>query len=549
MEREEENPTSLTTPLNEHDIHDDDDDNDDDEDGGCRAVERERNRKEEIAKEVKKQLWLAGPLVCTSVLQFSLQLISLMYVGHLGELPLSGASMATSFATVTGFSLLRTTKAATLPSLLELIWYNLGKIFRNTVPSLNHSSLQNCNLFPLPRLNLILSKKIAKASGHVTHTNEMSDQALEALRDWTELGMASALDTLCGQSYGAEQYHMLGIHMQRAMLILSLVSIPLAIIWANTHAILVAFGQDHDISEEAQIYARFMIPSIFAYALLQCLVKFLQTQNIVFPMMISSGITTLIHLLVCWALVFKTDLGLRGAALANSISYWTNVVLLALYVKFSSSCAKTWTGLSKEALHDVLNFLRLAIPSAVMVCTRVSNELGAGRPYAARLAVCVVLVMAVTEAVIVGAVMISIRNIWGYAYSDVVEVVRYVAAMMPILAASNFLDALQGVLSGTVRGCGRQKVGAFVNLGSYYIVGIPSAIVFAFVLRIGGKGLWFGIICGLIVQVLSLSTITLRTNWEQQQRRQRNAYMTLQSLWIQCHETETESTVTKKLPS
>ncbi|CAL5445236.1 unnamed protein product [Camellia sinensis] len=506
MEREEENPTSLTTPLNEHDIHDDDDDNDDDEDGGCRAVERERNRKEEIAKEVKKQLWLAGPLVCTSVLQFSLQLISLMYVGHLGELPLSGASMATSFATVTGFSLLWTTK-----------------IFR-----------------------------------HLTHTNEMSDQALEALRDWTELGMASALDTLCGQSYGAEQYHMLGIHMQRAMLILSLVSIPLAIIWANTHAILVAFGQDHDISEEAQIYARFMIPSIFAYALLQCLVKFLQTQNIVFPMMISSGITTLIHLLVCWALVFKTDLGLRGAALANSISYWTNVVLLALYVKFSSSCAKTWTGLSKEALHDILNFLRLAIPSAVMVCleiykprecTRVSNELGAGRPYAARLAVCVVLVMAVTEAVIVGAVMISIRNIWGYAYSDVVEVARYVAAMMPILAASNFLDALQGVLSGTVRGCGRQKAGAFVNLGSYYIVGIPSAIVFAFVLRIGGKGLWFGIICGLIVQVLSLSTITLRTNWEQQQRRQRNAYMTLQSLWIQCHETETESTVTKKLPS
>ncbi|XP_028083610.1 protein DETOXIFICATION 16-like isoform X7 [Camellia sinensis] len=368
MEREEENPTSLTTPLNEHDIHDDDDDNDDDEDGGCRAVERERNRKEEIAKEVKKQLWLAGPLVCTSVLQFSLQLISLMYVGHLGELPLSGASMATSFATVTGFSLL-------------------------------------------------------------------------------------------------------------------------------------------------------------------------------------------------------TDLGLRGAALANSISYWTNVVLLALYVKFSSSCAKTWTGLSKEALHDILNFLGLAIPSAVMVClemwsfemivlasgllpdpelqtsvlsiclnttttvwmityglgnavsTRVSNELGAGRPYAARLAVCVVLVMAVTEAVIVGAVMISIRNIWGYAYSDVVEVVRYVAAMMPILAASNFLDALQGVLSGTVRGCGRQKAGAFVNLGSYYIVGIPSAIVFAFVLRIGGKGLWFGIICGLIVQVLSLSTITLRTNWEQQAKK------------------------------
>ncbi|MBA0685237.1 hypothetical protein Goari_012910, partial [Gossypium aridum] len=36
----------------------------------------------------------------------------------------------------------------------------------------------------------------------------------------TGLGMATALDTLFGQSYGAKQYSMLGIHMQRAMLIL-----------------------------------------------------------------------------------------------------------------------------------------------------------------------------------------------------------------------------------------------------------------------------------------------------------------------------------------
>lgn len=58
-----------------------------------------------VFEEVKKQLWLAGPLICVSLLQYSLQLVSIMFVGHLGELSLSAASMATSFATVTGFSL------------------------------------------------------------------------------------------------------------------------------------------------------------------------------------------------------------------------------------------------------------------------------------------------------------------------------------------------------------------------------------------------------------------------------------------------------------
>ncbi|KAF8370045.1 hypothetical protein HHK36_006864 [Tetracentron sinense] len=57
-------------------------------------------------------------------------------------------------------------------------------------------------------------------------------------------------------------------------------------------------------------------------------------------MMLTSGITTLIHILVCWILVLK----------------------------FCPTCTKTWTGFSKDALHDVLNFIKLAIPSAVMVC-------------------------------------------------------------------------------------------------------------------------------------------------------------------------------------
>ena len=74
--------------------------------------------------------------------------------------------------------------------------------------------------------------------------------------------------------------------------------------------------------------------------------------------------------------------------------------------------------------------------------------MGAGRPEAARLALRVVLVMAISEGLLVGLVLILIRNVWGYAYSNEIEVVKYVAVMLPILAVSNFLDGLQCVLSG-----------------------------------------------------------------------------------------------------
>nr|QBM79459.1 MATE29 [Rehmannia glutinosa] len=454
------------------DFHGEQNDNEDEDGSGTNG----------FFQEGKRQLSLALPLIAVNMLQYCLQVISVMFVGHLGELPLSSASMATSFASVTGFSVL--------------------------------------------------------------------------------LGMGSALETLCGQAYGAKQYHLLGVYTQRAILTLLVLSIGLAVIWYHTSFILVTFGQDKDISAGAGEFNRWMIPGLFAYGILQCLVRFLQTQNIVLPMMVISGMTAIFHIFMCWIFVFKIKLGSRGAALANGISYWINVLCLALYIKFSTACAKSFTGFSREAFNGILSFLRLAIPSAIMICfeywsfemvvllsgllpnpkletsvlsislntcwmvymisvglggavsTRVSNELGAGNSQRARLAVYVAAVIATSEGVIVGTTTILVRHIWGKLYSNENEVIRYVAKIMPLLALSDFLDGFQCVLSGAARGCGWQNLCAFINLGAYYVVGIPSAVLLAFVFHIGGMGLWIGIICGLSVQAVALVIVNLCTNWD-----------------------------------
>ncbi|TYG87859.1 hypothetical protein ES288_A13G248800v1 [Gossypium darwinii] len=424
--------------------------------------------KDEILGEVKKQLLLAGPLVSVNFLVFALQLISVMFVGHLGKLPLSGASMATSFASVTGFSLLR--------------------------------------------------------------------------------GMASALDTFCGQSFGAKQYHMLGIHLQGSLLVLLTARIPLAFIWTNAPSILLFFGQDLEIAAEAGKYARFMLPSIFGFAIQECHIRFLQAQNNVVPMMIISGFTTLLHILVCWILVFKSGLGNKGAALANAFSYWTNALLLVLYVRTSPSCKKTWTGYSMEAFYGILKFLKLSIPSAIMlsleiwsfemmvllsgllpnpkletsvlaISTRSSNELGAGRPRAARLAICVTLLMVVTEGTLMGTVMISGRKYWGYLYSKDEQVVKYVGQMLLLIAASHLIDGIQSVLTGVARGCGWQKIGAWINLGAYHLIGTPCSVVLAFVYHLGGEGLWTGLIVALFVQAICLAIVTLNIKWEEEAKK------------------------------
>ncbi|KAF6173172.1 hypothetical protein GIB67_028470 [Kingdonia uniflora] len=376
--------------------------------------------------------------------------------------------------------------------------------------------------------------------------------------------MASGLETLCGQAYGAHQYRKVGIHTYSAIISLILVCFPLSLIWISLGKLLTAVGQDPLISNAAGKYAMWTIPGLFASAILQPLMKYLQSQSLILPMLISSTVTLCLHVPLCWVLVFKCGFGTVGAALATSISFWLNTIVLGLYVKYSPSCERTRVPLSKEAFQGIRSFLRLALPSAVMIClewwsfellvllsgllpnaqletsvlsiclttisflytiplglgaaasTRVSNELGARKPQAARVAAYTIMLLALSETILMSTTLFACRYILGYAFSNEKEVVDYVTRMTPLICISVITDSLQGVLSGVARGCGWQHLGAYVNLGAYYLGGIPIAVLLGFYYHWGGRGLWIGILTGSSVQTIFLFLITGSTNWQNQ---------------------------------
>ena len=70
------------------------------------------------------------------------------------------------------------------------------------------------------------------------------------------------------------------------------------------------------------------------------------------------------------------------------------------------------------------------------------------------------------------------------------------------------------VSSGIARGSGWQHTGAHVNLGAFYLCGIPVAVILSFLAKLRGRGLWIAIQTGSFVQTVVLSIITSRTDWE-----------------------------------
>ena len=63
-------------------------------------------------EEGKNQVLYALPMILTNVFYYLIPLVSVMFAGHLGDLQLASATLANSWATVTGFAFMVTLSCA-----------------------------------------------------------------------------------------------------------------------------------------------------------------------------------------------------------------------------------------------------------------------------------------------------------------------------------------------------------------------------------------------------------------------------------------------------
>lgn len=132
--------------------------------------------------------------------------------------------------------------------------------------------------------------------------------------------------------------------------------------------LLLLFHQDPEISEIASVYCLWLIPALFGYSVLQSLIRYFQTQSLIFPMVLSSITVLCFHVPVCWVLVYTLGLGTKGAALSISLSYWLNAVFLWFFMSRSQVCEGKCVFISMEAFGQMRTFFSLAVPSALMIC-------------------------------------------------------------------------------------------------------------------------------------------------------------------------------------
>ncbi|WCJ26067.1 MATE efflux family protein [Euphorbia peplus] len=435
-----------------------------------------------LISELKIQKAILLPLIVMNLTWFAKIAITTAFLGRLGELRLAGGTLGFTFANVTGFSVLN--------------------------------------------------------------------------------GLCGAMEPICGQAYGAKNYKLLHKTLFMTIFLLLFISMPVAFLWLNVDKILIHFGQQEDISLVAKTYLFYLLPDLVITSFLCPLKSYLSSQGLTLPIMFTSGLGLALH--VPLNVFLARSKGLVGVSMTIWITDLIVVILLALYV-FVIECGKgeKWKegGWFDQSLYDWVRLLKLSGPCCFTSCLewwcweilvlltgrlanaslavsviaivlnfdyllfsvmlslatcasiRVSNELGANQVTRAYQSAYVSLAMGFASGCLGALVMVAARGVWAPMYSHDKGIIRGVKKIMLLMALVEVINFPLVVCGGIVRGTARPWLGMYANVGGFYLLALPVAVLLAFKVGLGLSGLLLGFLVGTTACLTLLVVFIMMIDW------------------------------------
>ncbi|QLL33450.1 hypothetical protein HG536_0E03610 [Torulaspora globosa] len=380
-------------------------------------------------------------------------------------------------------------------------------------------------------------------------------------------GLCTCLDTLCSQAYGAKNYHLVGVLIQRCAVITMLSFLPIMYIWLFwSETILSWMIPERQLCELAARYLRVAAFGVPGFVLFECGKRFLQCQGIFHASTIVLFFCAPLNAIMNYVLVWdkRFGVGYLGAPLSVAINYWLMAFGLFLYTIFTKQDIrplKCWNGLIKpnQVFKNWKKMLSLALPGILMVeteflgfeiltvfashlgstslgaqsivstvaslayqvpfsisvstSTRVANFIGASLYKSCIITCKVSLLLSFACSSFNMLLIFNFRTQIAKMFSTEPDVVDLVISALPVLAFMQLFDAFNASTAGCLRGQGRQKIGGYINMIAFYCIGLPMAYLLTFRFNMNVSGLWLGITCALIMMSVCQGFAVFHCDW------------------------------------
>ncbi|GFP86611.1 multidrug and toxin extrusion protein 1 [Phtheirospermum japonicum] len=403
---------------------------------------------------------------------YSKSFISMLFLGHLGDIALSGGSLSISFANITGYSVLRGLAMGMEPICYQAYgakrWAIMSETYRKTLLLLFAAA------FPISLLWLNIEPILLWLG---------QDENIAAV---AKIYIKYSIPDLIAQAH---------FHPLRTFLRTQNINRPLTI------SVIVAMLLHGPINYFLVVYLNLGVRGV-------ALASAWNTLNI------NIGLTVYVFLskasLRPWdggiAGIFSDSwqplLALAGpSVLSVCLEWWCYEILLLL-------CSLLKDPQANVAAMGILiqtTSLLYVFPSSLSsgLSIQVGHELGADQPKQAQ------------QTTMVG---FSLAALWGIL-AFLFTILGLTSATLPLLGFCELGNSPQTAACGILVGSARPKMGCNINFISFYLIGLPVAAALAFKFEMGFLGLWFGLAAAQVSCTCMMVCTLVYTDWTQQARR------------------------------
>lgn len=150
-------------------------------------------------------------------------------------------------------------------------------------------------------------------------------------------GFNSTLNTFLPQALGFGDYHMCGVYLNRARIIMTAVFIPLGVFLLFTEQVFVTMGFDPVAARLGQTYINLTLPGMYFAAMTDINRKFLQTMGYQKGPMFIQITVTICHIVITYLLIDMVGLGITGIGIATTLSNFSSFIIHSYYTtKFTN---------------------------------------------------------------------------------------------------------------------------------------------------------------------------------------------------------------------
>ncbi|KAK7319941.1 hypothetical protein RJT34_04670 [Clitoria ternatea] len=447
------------------------------------VVRREKGSKcnddddDSITQEVKSLLLLAFPIAMNALIVYSRSMVSMLFLGHLGDLQLAAGSLGIAFANITGYSVLSGLALGMEPL--------CSQAYGAKRPNLMSLTLHRCVIFlllcsiPISLLWLNISNIFITLHQDANITRMAHTYLLYSLPD------------LVTNSF---------LHPIRIYLRAQGVTQPVT--FASLAGILLYLPFNYLLVTRLRLGLAGVAAASAAsnFSVLLFLLCFAGCARWTAPTReCLSGWKPLLRLAA-------------PSCLSVCLEWWwyeIMIVLCGLLVDPTATVASMGILIQTTSLIYVF-------PSSLSfaVSTRVGNELGRNRPSCAKLSAVISVFLAAVVGFSAMVFAAGMRHRWGRMFTADEDILRLTSMALPILGVCELGNCPQTVGCGVVRGTARPKMAANVNLDAFYLVGMPVAVGLGFWFKVGFRGLWLGLLSAQVCCAGLMLYMIGTTDWD-----------------------------------